>query len=84
MCVCGVWCVCVCVVCVCVCTWVCVCVCDPIQLKLTAMIGALVRLPDNFLHLGESERVLRQESHFEELIDLYKSKGRHSKGRRSE
>ena len=50
------------------------------QLKRTTMIGSLVRLPDNFLHQGESERVLRQENHFEELIDLYKSKGDHRKG----
>ncbi len=45
------------------------------------MIGSLVRLPDNFLHPGESERVLRQESHYNELIDLFKSKGKHKKGK---
>jgi len=53
-----------------------------VQLKRTTLIGSLVRLQDNFLHLGECERVLRHENHFEELIDLYKSKGDHRKGDR--
>ncbi len=52
----------------------------PLQMKKDTMIGSLVRLPDNYLHLGECERVLRSEEHFKELIDLYQSKGRHRKG----
>ena len=44
------------------------------------MVGSLLRLPDNYLHLEECERVLRSEEYFKELIDLYQSKGRHRKG----
>ena len=44
------------------------------------LIGSLVRLPDNHLHVAESERVLRNEDKFKELIDLYQSKGLHKKG----
>ena len=46
------------------------------------LIGSLVRLPDNHLHVGESERVLRNEDKFKELIDLYQSNGLHRKGSR--
>ena len=34
------------------------------------LVVSLVRLPDNYLHLTESERVLRNEQYFSELIDL--------------
>ena len=44
------------------------------------LIGSLVRLPDNHLHIAESEQVLRNEDKFQELIDLYHSKGQHRKG----
>ena len=46
----------------------------------STLIGSLVRLPDNHLHIAESERVLRNEDKFQELIDLYHSKGQHRKG----
>ena len=45
------------------------------------LVASLVRLPDNYLHLTESERVLRNEQYFSELIDLYQSKGKHKKGK---
>ena len=44
------------------------------------LIGSLVRLPDNYLHMAESERVLKNEEKFQELIDLYRSKKEHKKG----
>ena len=44
------------------------------------LIGSLVRLPDNYLHMAESERVLRNEEKYQELIDLYRSKKEHKKG----
>ena len=44
------------------------------------LIGSLVRLPDNHLHLTESERVLRNEEKFQELVQLFRTKGKHSKG----
>ena len=46
----------------------------------STLIGSLVRLPDNHLHIAESERVLRNEDKYQELIDLYHSKGQHRKG----
>ena len=54
----------------------------PIMLQTgnSTLIGSLVRLPDNHLHIAESERVLRNEDKFQELIDLYHSKGQHRKG----
>ena len=45
------------------------------------LIGSMVRLPDNYLHLGECERVLRNEKYFKELIDLYHTKDKHKKGK---
>ena len=45
------------------------------------LIGSLVRLPDNHLHVAESERVLKQEDYFQELVELYNSKGHHNKGK---
>ena len=51
-----------------------------VQTENKTLIGSLVRLPDNYLHLDESERVLRNEQYFKELIDLYQSKGKHSRG----
>ena len=45
------------------------------------LIGSLVRLPDNYLHMAESERVLKNEEKYKELIDLYRSKKEHKKGR---
>ncbi|XP_019851602.1 PREDICTED: vam6/Vps39-like protein [Amphimedon queenslandica] len=41
------------------------------------LIGSLVRLPENHLHLGESERVLRNDEKFQELVQLYQTKGQH-------
>ena len=52
----------------------------PQQTGNTVLIGSLVRLPDNHLHISESERVLKQEDRFQELVELYNSKGLHSKG----
>jgi hypothetical protein len=42
-----------------------------------ALLGSLVRLPDNHLDVAESERVLRQDEKFTELVDLFKSKQMH-------
>ena len=50
------------------------------QTGINTLIGSLVRLPDNYLHMAESERVLRNEEKFQELIDLYRSKKEHKKG----
>ena len=44
------------------------------------LIGSLVRLPDNHLHVAESERVLRTEEKFQELVQLFRTKGQHKKG----
>ena len=44
------------------------------------LIESLVRLPENYLHIQESERVLKQEDKFKELIDLYYTKKLHNKG----
>lgn len=44
------------------------------------MIGSLVRLRDNHLHMSESERVLRNEEKFKELVQLFQTKGQHKKG----
>lgn len=45
----------------------------------STLIGSLVRLPDNHLHLTESERVLRNEEKYQELVQLFRTKGKHSK-----
>ena len=52
----------------------------PDQTGNNTLIGSLVRLPDNHLHIAESERVLRNEDKYQELIQLYHSKGQHRKG----
>ena len=53
----------------------------PIMLQTgnSTLIGSLVRLPDNHLHIAESERVLRNEDKYQELIDLYHSHTPHCK-----
>ena len=45
-----------------------------------SLLGSLVRLPDNHLDIAESERVLRTEEKFIELVDLFKSKKMHKQG----
>ena len=54
--------------------------CLTCQTSNSTLIGSLVRLRDNHLHLAESERILRNEDKFQELVDLYSSKGLHKKG----
>ena len=44
------------------------------------LLGSLVRLPDNHLDVSESERVLRHEEKFTELVDLFRSKQMHRQG----
>ena len=66
------------------CACVCVCVCSvfsyPPQTNNNTLIGSLVRLRDNHLHLAESERVLRAQEKFQELVQLFQTKGQHKKG----
>eukprot|EP00731_Ephydatia_muelleri_P022083 Em0014g674a len=48
----------------------------------STLLGSLVRLPDNHLNLAECEKVLKQENKYQELVDLYNSKGQHEKALR--
>ncbi len=54
--------------------------CDIFQTGNNTLIGSLVRLPDNHLHLAESERILRNEEKFRELVELFSTKRQHRKG----
>lgn len=44
-----------------------------------ALISSLLRLPDNYCHLEETEIALKKAHKFNELIILYQSKGLHKK-----
>ena len=56
----------------------------PSQTNNSVLIGSLVRLPENYLHIQESERVLKGKDKYRELIDLYFSKKFHKKGKHLE
>ena len=46
-----------------------------------ALIAPLLRLPDNNCHVEEAERILKKAHKQRELIELYRKKGLHRKGK---